>query len=108
MGASASVQSTIDAELQKPLDASDISNLEEAQNEIKRLRELIKVSAESGTSSTQNEERKKVVIFAPPAGGKGTQCVKIKETFGVVHLSTGDMLRANVKVGIFYLIDLCG
>ena len=31
-----------------------------------------------------------------PAAGKGTQCAFIKEKFGVVHLSTGDMLRAAV------------
>jgi len=40
-----------------------------------------------------------VVIAGPPAAGKGTQCDKIKAKFGYVHLSTGDMLRENVKNG---------
>lgn len=40
-----------------------------------------------------------VVIAGPPAAGKGTQCEKIKEKFGYVHISTGDILRANVKEG---------
>jgi len=40
-----------------------------------------------------------VVISGPPAAGKGTQCEKIKEKFGYVHVSTGDILRANVKEG---------
>jgi len=38
----------------------------------------------------------KIIISGAPASGKGTQCEKIKENFGVVHLSTGDMLRAAV------------
>jgi hypothetical protein len=41
---------------------------------------------------------KKIIITGPPAGGKGTQCESIRDTLGVVHLSTGDMLRAHVKV----------
>merc|ERR1712071_392496 len=38
----------------------------------------------------------KIIISGAPASGKGTQCEMIKENFGVVHLSTGDMLRAAV------------
>ncbi len=40
-----------------------------------------------------------VIIAGAPASGKGTQCEVIKEKFGVVHLSTGDMLRAAVAAG---------
>jgi len=40
-----------------------------------------------------------VVIAGPPAAGKGTQCEKIKEKYGYVHISTGDILRENVKNG---------
>lgn len=39
---------------------------------------------------------RKIIIAGAPASGKGTQCEMIKEKFGVVHLSTGDMLRAAV------------
>jgi len=38
-----------------------------------------------------------VVISGPPAAGKGTQCSKIKEKYGYVHISTGDILREHVK-----------
>lgn len=41
----------------------------------------------------------KIIIAGAPASGKGTQCEQIKEKFGVVHLSTGDMLRAAVAAG---------
>jgi len=44
-------------------------------------------------------DAKMVVIAGPPAAGKGTQCERIKEKFGYVHISTGDILRANVKEG---------
>jgi len=40
-----------------------------------------------------------IIIAGAPASGKGTQCEIIKEEFGVVHLSTGDMLRAAVAAG---------
>jgi len=40
-----------------------------------------------------------IIIAGAPASGKGTQCEIIKEEFGVVHLSTGDMLRAAVSAG---------
>jgi len=40
-----------------------------------------------------------VVIAGPPAAGKGTQCENIKEKYGFVHISTGDILRENVKGG---------
>lgn len=40
-----------------------------------------------------------IVIAGAPASGKGTQCVRIVEDYGVVHLSTGDLLRAAVAAG---------
>jgi len=49
---------------------------------------------ESSASSPVN-----IIIAGAPASGKGTQCETIKEEFGVVHLSTGDMLRAAVAAG---------
>jgi len=41
----------------------------------------------------------KLIIAGAPASGKGTQCEIIKKEYGVVHLSTGDMLRAAVAEG---------
>ena len=43
-----------------------------------------------------DDESVNIIIAGAPASGKGTQCEVIKEAFGVVHLSTGDMLRAAV------------
>ena len=38
-----------------------------------------------------------IVLFGPPGAGKGTQSNKLVETFGLVHLSTGDIFRYNIK-----------
>mmetsp|Transcript_71319 Transcript_71319/g.148877 ORF Transcript_71319/g.148877 Transcript_71319/m.148877 type:complete len:294 (-) Transcript_71319:305-1186(-) len=38
-----------------------------------------------------------IIIAGAPASGKGTQCELIVEKFGVVHISTGDLLRAQVE-----------
>ena len=40
-----------------------------------------------------------IVIFGPPAVGKGTQAVHLCRNYNVPHLSTGAMLRAEVAAG---------
>jgi adenylate kinase len=40
-----------------------------------------------------------VVLFGPPGAGKGTQAKFISEEFNVPHISTGDILRENVREG---------
>lgn len=39
------------------------------------------------------------LIFGPPGSGKGTQSVRLAEKFNLIHLSTGDMLRAEITAG---------
>lgn len=38
-----------------------------------------------------------IVLFGPPGSGKGTQSERLIETFHLVHLSTGDILRSELK-----------
>ncbi len=38
-----------------------------------------------------------IVLFGPPGAGKGTQSERIIEKYGLKHLSTGDIFRANIK-----------
>ena len=41
----------------------------------------------------------RVVVLGRQGAGKGTQCAKLVDEYGVVHVSTGDMLRAAVAAG---------
>ena len=38
-----------------------------------------------------------IVLFGPPGAGKGTQANFLKDTFNLVHISTGDVFRKNIK-----------
>ena len=38
-----------------------------------------------------------IVLLGPPGAGKGTQADLIAEKFGLVHVSTGDLFRENLK-----------
>ena len=40
-----------------------------------------------------------IVIFGAPGSGKGTQSERIVEKYGIIHISTGDVLRAEIKNG---------
>lgn len=46
--------------------------------------------------SPQAKERV-LIILGPPASGKGTQAVDLSKTLSLPHISTGDILRANIS-----------
>ncbi|KAL4219565.1 Adenylate kinase isoenzyme 1 [Mactra antiquata] len=62
-----------------------------------------KKQKENKVEETKNEEALKnvkvVFVIGGPGSGKGTQCERIVNKYGFTHLSTGDLLRAEVASG---------
>lgn len=59
----------------------------------------------SSSKSPQNPPEKagygiRAVLFGPPGAGKGTQAARMKSYYDVCHLTTGDLLRAEVIIVI--------
>ena len=46
---------------------------------------------------TTQVNMKNIVLFGPPGAGKGTQATLLKDKYNLVHISTGDVFRYNIK-----------
>lgn len=81
----------------------DVSHqLEGAVGSMKTNERSRKVSLKMSAIDYEMERKPtapKIIIAGAPAAGKGTQCEVITAQLGVIHLSTGDILRAAVKEG---------
>jgi adenylate kinase len=51
------------------------------------------------TNDHLNHSMLNLVLFGPPGAGKGTQSQKLIEKHGLIHLSTGDLLRSEISQG---------
>ncbi len=69
------------------------------KNAAKAKKAAAPVATDAAPTSSGGKKGLKLIIAGAPASGKGTQCEIIKKDYGVVHLSTGDMLRAAVAAG---------
>lgn len=47
----------------------------------------------------KGESMKNIVLLGAPGAGKGTQAAIISKEYGIPHISTGDILRRNIKEG---------
>ncbi|XP_072908888.1 adenylate kinase isoenzyme 5-like isoform X1 [Hemitrygon akajei] len=57
------------------------------------------LAAEDFTMSDKLKGCKIIFVVGGPGSGKGTQCEKVVQKYGYTHLSTGDLLRAEVSSG---------
>lgn len=99
MGASASLlekatpeqQAEINAEVEK-LKGEGVSE-EEIETQMKEKYSSLL------TAAATSEKYEVVFVLGGPGSGKGTQCSKIVEVFGYIHLSAGDLLREERQSG---------
>ena len=45
------------------------------------------------------ELKMKIVLLGAPGAGKGTHATRLSDDYGIPHISTGDIFRANLKNG---------
>lgn len=69
-----------------------ISSVVNAAAEIEKTREI-----SNQKSATQKSAKTVVILLGAPGSGKGTQAVKLANELNVPHISTGDILRENIK-----------
>ena len=85
-------------EVRLPYLPSDV----ESRNQKDLIRDVWYKGKETLINQDQQEQRikmKNIVIFGAPGSGKGTQSDLMTEHYGLQHISTGDVLRNEIKKG---------
>ncbi|XP_072176266.1 adenylate kinase isoenzyme 5-like [Diadema setosum] len=91
---------TVDMVVEPPVEKVD-SNIPAGKDEVVED-PIVPVSdpiTQDTTDDAEPMDKKVIFVVGGPGCGKGTQCERIVSRFGLTHLSTGDLLRAEVKSG---------
>ncbi|CAF0891757.1 unnamed protein product [Brachionus calyciflorus] len=90
-----------DAKLQKEREEKKRAEQERLEKErLEREKELAELKAKQREEKLAKVKNSKIIfVIGGPGSGKGTQCDLMVEKWGYTHLSTGDLLRAEVKSG---------
>ncbi|RMA57119.1 adenylate kinase [Ulvibacter antarcticus] len=64
---------------------------------IKKFFRINNNKSKTGHLMSRVKHMKNIVLFGPPGAGKGTQAEVLKEKYKLVHISTGDVFRYNIK-----------
>lgn len=81
--------------LNKPASRSSFSSTRNAVVSLHRPKFQVMAVA----ASEREAEPLRIIISGAPASGKGTQCELITQKYGLVHISAGDLLRAEIDSG---------
>lgn len=72
---------------------------EEVYGDVQKIFDELELCSGKKLDLTPLKDAKVVFVIGGPGSGKGTQCEKIVQEFGYTHLSSGDLLRAEVNSG---------
>ena len=61
------------------------------------VKELLRTIVIFAIFNTDNSHMFNLILFGPPGSGKGTQSEKLIAKYGLKHLSTGDLLRNEIR-----------
>lgn len=61
------------------------------------MRNFFSIKTKNNNIERSKSTMKNIVLFGPPGAGKGTQAEVLKQKYQLIHLSTGDMFRYNMK-----------
>lgn len=84
--------------LNKSVSRSSFSSTRNAVLSLRRKQTATKFQVMAAVAAEEAEPLR-IIISGAPASGKGTQCELITKKYGLVHISAGDLLRAEIDSG---------
>ncbi|XP_077986420.1 adenylate kinase isoenzyme 5-like isoform X2 [Glandiceps talaboti] len=92
-------QKAVDGEKEDSAEKTEEGEKKDEGTEIEEKTDALAVPETSEDDMEKLKSAKVVFVIGGPGSGKGTQCEKIVAKYGFTHLSSGDLLRAEVASG---------